>query len=85
MFPADSNVRELGVMENAKEKVTRVCKKRRHLCNRSHSRKPDWFAVRNRQIGDGPYPPSTKVGVASLIYLELLIKIEVVAAFDRMA
>lgn len=38
--------------------------------------------VRNRFLGDGPYPASTMVGVSSLIDLELLIEIEAVAAID---
>ena len=36
--------------------------------------------VRNRHLGDGPYPASTMVGVTSLVNPDLLIEVEVVAA-----
>ena len=39
-------------------------------------------AVRFKHVGDGPYPPSTMVGVSSLIHPDLLIEIEMIAAID---
>ena len=39
-------------------------------------------AVRNKRLGDGPYPASTMVGVTALVMPELLIEIEVIAALD---
>ena len=37
-------------------------------------------AVRMKFLGDGPYPASTMVGVTSLVHLDLLIEVEVIAA-----
>jgi enamine deaminase RidA (YjgF/YER057c/UK114 family) len=39
-------------------------------------------AVRNKQLGDGPYPASTMVGVTALVNPDLLIEIEAIAAID---
>jgi len=39
-------------------------------------------AVRNQQLGDGPYPASTMVGVTALVNPDLLIEIEAIAALD---
>ena len=39
-------------------------------------------AVRNKHLGDGPYPASTMVGVTSLVHPDLLIEIEAIAALD---
>lgn len=38
--------------------------------------------VRMKQLGDGPYPASTMVGVTSLVHPDMLIEIEVIAALD---
>jgi enamine deaminase RidA (YjgF/YER057c/UK114 family) len=39
-------------------------------------------AVRNKHLGDGPYPASTLVGVTALVHPDLLIEIEAIAAID---
>lgn len=39
-------------------------------------------AVRNKHLGDGPYPASTMVGVTALVHPDLLIEIEAIAALD---
>ncbi len=39
-------------------------------------------AVRNKHLGDGPYPASTMVGVTALVNPDLLIEIEAIAAID---
>lgn len=39
-------------------------------------------AVRNRHLGDGPFPASTMVGVSALVHPDLLIEVEVTAAID---
>jgi len=39
-------------------------------------------AVRNKYLGDGPYPASTMVGVTALVHPDLLIEIEAIAAID---
>jgi enamine deaminase RidA (YjgF/YER057c/UK114 family) len=38
--------------------------------------------VRNKHLGDGPYPASTMVGVTALVMPDLLIEIEAIAAID---
>ena len=39
-------------------------------------------AVRNKHLGDGPYPASTVVGVTALVHPDWLIEIEAIAALD---
>ena len=39
-------------------------------------------AVRNKHLGEGPYPASTMVGVTALVMPDLLIEIEAIAALD---
>jgi enamine deaminase RidA (YjgF/YER057c/UK114 family) len=39
-------------------------------------------AVRNKHLGDGPYPSSTLVGVTALVHPDLMLEIEAVAAID---
>jgi len=38
--------------------------------------------VRNKHLGDGPYPASTMVGVTALVHPDLLVEIEAIAALD---
>ena len=38
--------------------------------------------IRNKYLGDGPYPASTMVGVTALVHPDLLIEIEAIAALD---
>ncbi|MEZ5742028.1 MAG: RidA family protein [Burkholderiaceae bacterium] len=53
-----------------------------YVVNLTPERVADVRAVRNKYLGQGPYPAGTMVGVTSLVHPDLLIEIEAIAALD---